>query len=117
MNENETKLASLKEKKRDPYDIKKFEEVLGESYMMVPDSESRLKKSLEDLDHFLANDEFFNSENNIMSGAGDSSSEWEQTARNLLKENLTKIPQANESDAVLEVKETDVSALKDDETF
>mmetsp|Transcript_33507 Transcript_33507/g.49196 ORF Transcript_33507/g.49196 Transcript_33507/m.49196 type:complete len:92 (-) Transcript_33507:323-598(-) len=40
---------------RDPYDIKKFEEVLGESYMMVPDSKARLKKALEDLSLFLKN--------------------------------------------------------------
>ena len=51
--ENEAKLALLKEEKRDIYDIKKFEEVLGESYMMVPESEGRLKRSLEDLASFL----------------------------------------------------------------
>ena len=117
MIENESKLASLKEEKWDPYDIKKFEEVLGESYMMVPDSESRLKKSLEDLDHFLASDEFLNSENGNRSGGGESTSAWEQKARNILKESLTKIPQANENSAAFEVKETDVSGLKDNEAF
>lgn len=38
---------------KDPYDIKKFEEVLGESRMMVPDSQNRYKKSLEDLKEFM----------------------------------------------------------------
>jgi hypothetical protein len=37
---------------RDPYDIKKFEEVLGESVMMVPDSQTRWQKSYEDLSLF-----------------------------------------------------------------
>uniref|UniRef100_A0A6V2H5K8 Tubulin-specific chaperone A n=2 Tax=Ditylum brightwellii TaxID=49249 RepID=A0A6V2H5K8_9STRA len=53
--ENEGKLAKMKADGRDPYDIKKFEEVLGESYMMVPDSKARLKKALEDLSLFLKN--------------------------------------------------------------
>ena len=56
--ENEDKLAAMKEQQKDPYDIKKFEEVLGESLMMVPDSENRLQKSLEDLAEFLKSDDF-----------------------------------------------------------
>jgi len=51
--ENETKLAKMKEEKRDPYDIKKFEEVLGESYMMIPDSETRNKNGIDELRIFL----------------------------------------------------------------
>ena len=38
---------------KDPYDIKKFKEVLAESLMMIPDSERRLQASLDDLDLFL----------------------------------------------------------------
>lgn len=38
---------------KDPYDIKKFEEVLGESQMMIPDSQNRLKKSIDELKEFL----------------------------------------------------------------
>lgn len=47
--ENEVKLEEMKAQGRDPYDIKKFAEVLGESRMMVPDSEKRLSQALEDL--------------------------------------------------------------------
>ena len=50
---NETKLAKMKEEKRDPYDIKKFEEVLGESYMMIPDSETRNNNGIDELRIFL----------------------------------------------------------------
>ena len=42
---------------KDPYDIKKFEEVLGESQMMIPDSQNRLKKSIDELKEFLASNE------------------------------------------------------------
>ncbi len=55
--ENETKLAKMKEDNKDPYDIKKFAEVLDESIMMVPDSENRLKKALEDLELFLSSND------------------------------------------------------------
>jgi tubulin-specific chaperone A len=34
----------------DPYDIKRFKEVLAESVMMVPDSKGRLGKAVEDLE-------------------------------------------------------------------
>ncbi len=48
--ENEAKLAKMKEENKDKYDIKKFQEVLDESIMMVPDSENRMKKAAEDLE-------------------------------------------------------------------
>ena len=51
--ENEAKLEEMKAQGRDPFDIKKFAEVLGESRMMVPDSEKRLSKALNDLQDFL----------------------------------------------------------------
>lgn len=44
----------MKEDGKDPYDIKKFEEVLGESQMMIPDSQNRYNKSLEELKEFVA---------------------------------------------------------------
>mmetsp|Transcript_15979 Transcript_15979/g.20278 ORF Transcript_15979/g.20278 Transcript_15979/m.20278 type:complete len:110 (+) Transcript_15979:241-570(+) len=72
--ENEEKLAKMKEEQKDPYDIKKFAEVLGESQMMIPDSQNRYKKSLEDLKSFLEThvDYDFTSE------------EWVTTAKELL---------------------------------
>lgn len=72
--ENEAKLAKMKEDKADSYDIKKFEEVLGESYMMIPDSKARFEKSLEELSLFLDT-------NTLEEG------EWVSTAQSILKEN------------------------------
>jgi tubulin-specific chaperone A len=51
--ENEKVLQGMKENKKDAHDIKKFEEVLGESYMMLPDSKARFQTSLEDLSLFI----------------------------------------------------------------
>lgn len=51
--ENEAKLDQMKQENKDPYDIKKFREVLGESSFMIPDSANRLTKSLDDLSLFL----------------------------------------------------------------
>eukprot|EP00952_Eustigmatos_sp_NYUAD-ZCMA_P008861 36751-Eustigmatos_ZCMA.PRE.1 len=51
--QQEAKVAKMKEEGRDAYDIKKQEEVLQESYMMIPDSKTRMKASLEDLEAFL----------------------------------------------------------------
>lgn len=72
--ENEEKLQGMKTAKKDPYDIKKFEEVLGESYMMIPDSKARFQQSLEELSLFI-------------DGNHDLDGEWLSTARSILKEN------------------------------
>ena len=44
----------MKDENKDQYDIKKFQEVVGESQMMIPDSISRRDKALEDLKEFVA---------------------------------------------------------------
>ncbi|EWM24337.1 tubulin-specific chaperone a [Nannochloropsis gaditana] len=49
----EQKIAGMRTEGRDSYDIKKQEEVLQESYMMIPDSKSRLQAALEHLAAFL----------------------------------------------------------------
>lgn len=46
---NEAKVQKMREDGKDSYDIKKFEEVLQESYMMIPDSKNRLDKATEEL--------------------------------------------------------------------
>jgi tubulin-specific chaperone A len=51
--ENEHQLARMKAEHRDIHDVKKFEEVLGESYMMIPDSQGRLLEALVELKQFL----------------------------------------------------------------
>ena len=100
--ENEAKLQTMKDQQKDPYDIKKFEEVLGESYMMIPDSQKRLQKSLEDLSLFL--DTQSDDSSNPLDG-----SEWLSTARELLEDNLKKEDK--------DVETTNVEGLEDGEAF
>ena len=97
--ENEEKLATMKDDKTaDSYDIKKFEEVLGESYMMIPDSKARFQKSLEELSLFLDT-------NTVEQG------EWVSTAQSILEENGVSL----NSTAV--VDETNVDDLQQGEAF
>lgn len=75
--ENEDKLAKMKSDGKDPYDIKKFEEVLGESLMMIPDSQNRYNKSLDDLKEFIAaNEEELD---------GDGEGDWLETGKSLIE--------------------------------
>lgn len=75
--ENQTKLQLMKAEvpPRDVHDIKKFEEVLGESYMMIPDSQGRLLKALVDLQQFLKDSQDL-----------DVDGEWYKTAHEILDE-------------------------------
>merc|ERR1712037_543030 len=75
--DNEEILAKMIKKRSDPYDIKKFKEVLGESYMMIPDSEFRMQKAFEDLRYILES-----SDSDL-----DSDSDFMFVARNLLQKN------------------------------
>ena len=52
--QNEARIQKMRDEGKDPYDIRKQEEVLQESYMMVPDSKSRLETALGDLEAALA---------------------------------------------------------------
>ena len=45
--ENEARIQKMKDDGKDEYDIKKQEEVLQESYMMIPDSKNRLEAAVE----------------------------------------------------------------------
>ena len=51
--ENEARVQKMKDDGVDQWTVKKPEEVLGESYMMIPDSEKRMKESIEDLFAFM----------------------------------------------------------------
>lgn len=54
MQENEDILKEMKnDATKDQYDVKRFEQVLAESYMMVPDSKKRLHLAINDLAEFL----------------------------------------------------------------
>jgi len=101
--ENETKLAEMKARNEDPYDIKKFEEVLGESYMMVPDSNSRLKQTLEDLASYL---ESMEGKEEYMSN------EWYQQGVDLLKREKNRFDVHGDT-----VQETRVDDIAEGELF
>ncbi|XP_027094568.2 tubulin-folding cofactor A [Coffea arabica] len=47
------KVADMKDKGADPYDIKQQENVLAESRMMIPDCHKRLEAALADLKNIL----------------------------------------------------------------
>ncbi|KAL3927751.1 MAG: hypothetical protein SGBAC_012954 [Bacillariaceae sp.] len=98
--ENESKLEDMKSAKRDPYDIKKFQEVLDESYMMLPNSKTRLQRSLQDLATFLEN-----SDTDALT-----SSQWHREAKDLLKI-------AAVDDAENDMEETDLTGVMENEVF
>mmetsp|Transcript_13002 Transcript_13002/g.23468 ORF Transcript_13002/g.23468 Transcript_13002/m.23468 type:complete len:142 (-) Transcript_13002:238-663(-) len=81
--ENEAILQQMKDDNKDPYDIKKFQEVLGESHMMIPDSISRRDKTLDDLKEFVAllRKEFEEEGNSDLMGCG-----WMVEATSILGE-------------------------------
>jgi tubulin-specific chaperone A len=98
--ENESTLEEMKTENRDSYDIKKFQEVLDESYMMIPDSKSRLKQTLQDLASYVDSSEVENSK----------SSEWYIQAKSLLTKEIEDAPEDG-------VVETTVADLKEGEAF
>lgn len=83
---------------KDEYDVKRFQQVLDESYMMVPDSKRRFNESLQDLEQFLET-------NNDL----DESCEWYCRAKEILNQN------AREEEAA--TIETNVDELIEGEVF
>jgi tubulin-specific chaperone A len=84
--ENQAKLEEMASAGRDPYDVKKFREVLGESEMMVPDSTKRMLRSIEDLRAFVRERA---GEEEEMEGGGEGGrslrdSEWYEAAAQIL---------------------------------
>lgn len=102
--ENEEKLAGMKANNKDPYDIKKFEEVLGESYMMVPDSSARLKQALQDLAAYVMESPEVTEELH--------SNEWYIKATELLEKERDRYEEGND-----QVEETKVDDIQDGEVF
>lgn len=51
--ENGERVQKMKDEGKDEYDIKKQEEVLAESQMMIPDSKNRLEAAIEKLGDVL----------------------------------------------------------------
>lgn len=96
----------MKDDNRDPYDIKKFQEVLSESHMMIPDSICRRDKALADLKEFLG----------TVTDEGLDGNEWMVQAKQMLSDadlNEEKV----EKDAGGEVVETSVDGLAEGEAF
>lgn len=54
---NEARVQKMKDEGRDEYDVRKAEEVLAESCMMIPDSKSRHAAALQDLSLLLESNE------------------------------------------------------------
>ena len=97
--ENEGKLNEIKaDKSKDEYDVKRFQQVLDESYMMVPDSKRRLDESLQDLEQFLETN-----------STDLKSSEWYCQAEDILSHNV------HEGEAAATA--TNVDELADGEAF
>jgi tubulin-specific chaperone A len=96
--DNEATLQEMKDQGRDFYDIKKFQEVLDESIMMIPDSKRRFQQALEDLELFLNDSE-------IQEG------EWYEKARSILA-SAAKVGEVHDT-----VKQTDLNDLGNDEAF
>jgi hypothetical protein len=93
----------MKAADKDPYDIKKFKEVLDESYMMVPDSSARLKQALQDLDDYMKSSEVTEEHK---------SNEWYIQGTDLLDKERNRYEDADDA-----VEETPVQDLKEGEAF
>ena len=104
--ENEKKLQQMKDENRDPYDIKKFQEVLSESHMMIPDSICRRDKALSDLKDFLA----------VLEGEELAGNEWMVEAKNMLSGADLSDDKAGKETGI-DVAETPVEGLADGEAF
>mmetsp|Transcript_67601 Transcript_67601/g.101904 ORF Transcript_67601/g.101904 Transcript_67601/m.101904 type:complete len:155 (+) Transcript_67601:59-523(+) len=117
--ENEATLEAMKvDASKDPYDIKKFKEVLGESYMMIPDSQSRLQRALTDLEEYVASPEV-TEDDTLTSSSGNN--EWYLQATELLTTQQRKgqgtTASGGDDDDDGDVKETDVGGLEEGEVF
>mmetsp|Transcript_19131 Transcript_19131/g.27004 ORF Transcript_19131/g.27004 Transcript_19131/m.27004 type:complete len:137 (+) Transcript_19131:70-480(+) len=98
---NQAKLNKMKEDtSKDQYDIKKFDEVLQESIMMIPDSKARLLKSVEELSLFM----------DTHSSELNADGEFYNTAQSVIQDHL---PQSSTGDDAI----TNVDDLKEGEAF
>ena len=115
--ENEAKLKAMKDANKDPHDIKKFQEVLGESQMMIPVSITSRDRALDELREYVTmlNDEESDT-NDLMT------CEWMVEARKLLGlgdscEGEEGGEMRNEDGEEVDIAMTSVSGLEDGEAF
>lgn len=98
---------------KDSYDIKRFQSVLNESYMMIPDSTRRLQQSADDLAEFLSQQQ--------LQQQVDPAGEWYRTAEECLKEHhaaTTATTASSEKSDKQDIPETtNVDDLAPDEAF
>jgi tubulin-specific chaperone A len=79
---NEKKVDEMKrDTSKDIYDVRRYEDILNESYMMVPDSSKRLQLAITDLSTYIA------SNNHLL----DLSGSWYQTAQAILLGNQSAV--------------------------
>lgn len=102
--ENKRKLEQMVQEGRDPYDIKKFREVLGESEMMVPDSARRMQQAVLDLQSFVR-------ENHDLEG------EWQEPARKILLDYAPETSKGMDDSEGPRAVETNTSDLSEGEIF
>lgn len=115
VSENEDKLKAMKDANRDPHDIKKFQEVLGESQMMIPVSITSRDRALDDLKEYVASLNEEEGENvDLMS------CEWMSEARKMLRSEESSAGREamqNHDNEEVEFVVTRISGLKDGEVF
>jgi len=58
LNENNIKLNKMKEENKDKYDIKKQQEIVDETNMMIPDATKRLQNKINDFENFMQDAQF-----------------------------------------------------------
>ena len=102
----------MKNENRDKHDIKKFQEVLSESHMMIPDSISRRNKALEDLGEFVALLKKEEEGNADLMGC-----EWMDEARKILVASGFDNEEGGCSDDRGDVALTSVDGLEEGEEF
>jgi Tubulin binding cofactor A len=110
---NENKLDDMKrDTTKDMYDVKRHEQILNESYMMVPDSSKRLQFAMDELSLFFSNHQ------TILDPTGP----WYLTAQQLLHPQNTNPLYSHENKEVENrtssgVVETNVDDILDGEAF
>ena len=108
--DNEKQLHDMTENNKDPYDIKKFEEVVGESRMMVPDSQKRLAAAIVDLKQFMEQEK-------VTTTASDDG-EWIKAARKVLEQEAADQEEGSSSTAIMDqAPSTNVDNLGKGEAF
>lgn len=108
---NEKKVDEMKrDTSKDIYDVRRYEDILKESYTMVPDSSKRLQLAIADLSAYIANNDHLLD----LSGA------WYQTAQAILLGNQNAVVDkqySTTSYATNAVPETRIDDLAEGEAF